>query len=90
MTELTFEAVRKRIRQNFPTGVKTSNHLTWCRETATSMISSDNRFRISKALEGGVPVYVAEQCATSTSKAIPIGGRFENADQAKEAVAFHL
>ena len=90
MNPLSFESVRARIRENFPVKppLARTKALIWVRETASSMVTSDNRFRITRSFEAGVPVYVAEACATSTSKAVPIGGRFENADQAKDAVAF--
>lgn len=45
----TLEQVREQIRKNFPKGaIKPSGLLTWNRETATTIVSSCGRYRISE------------------------------------------
>jgi hypothetical protein len=85
----TFERVRERIQANMPKAAPSrSETLQWSRETAASIVTTDNRFRITRQIENGTATYWAQQCATHNSAPKPVGGRFMSFDQAREAVEF--
>jgi hypothetical protein len=84
---LTFDDVLRKIRGNFPKEAH-SPQVEWVRESASSIVTTDNAFRITRKMVDCKMVYEAERCATANSSGKPIGGQFVSAEQAKEACAF--
>lgn len=86
---ITFEKAQEICRKNAQSRIKPTPPIEWSRETGTSMVSKDNRFRITRQVESGTTRYYAEFCATQQSPPKPIGGSFLTFEQAKDAVALH-
>lgn len=82
----TLEQIKEKIRANFPKQAQSPcETLVWNRETGTTIVSSCNKYRISKLFENGTATYAAWVNDPSPKR---IGGRFMNPEQAKEALQF--
>lgn len=80
---MDMEQVREKIRANFPKEARsTPAPLRFERETRNTLVSTCNRFRVSKQVEAGITVYYAWMGQKR------IGGHFVTPDQAKEALQF--
>lgn len=86
----TFESVQAKVRTNFSSSAvpQGKSDLQWKRESISTIVSTCNRFRISRMVENGTETYWAWTVATETQAPKGIGGRFIRADEAKDACQF--
>lgn len=76
--------VREKIRANFPKEARsTPAPLRFEPETRNTLVSSCNRFRVSRQIEAGITIYYAWMGQRR------IGGHFVTSQQAKEALQLH-
>jgi hypothetical protein len=91
MPDQTLDALRAKIQRNFPNQGESRSEtpgLTWQRETANSLISACNRFRVSRIVENSTIRYAASHVATPERAARQIGVLFDTPTQAKDACEF--
>lgn len=88
----TLEAVREKIKANFPKQAQSRRELAWNRETATSIVSECGVYRISKVEDPenkGVYGFSLSLAATPTAAPKHLSGPFLIPKHAREAAQAH-
>lgn len=83
----TLEQVQAKVRANFPnSAVASAKPLEWTRETAHSMVTTDNRYRLSRTAESGGYSYSVWTIPSDGKPPKLVAGPYITASEAKEAV----